>query len=67
MTEFALLPTSERRMILEQAAARMGILPVILEKDFWVCWVLHRIFEPPEMGPEVVFTGGTSLAKVFRG
>jgi len=65
MTEFALLPSAERRLILEQVAARMGILPVIIEKDFWVCWVLNRIFETPEMGPDVVFKGGTSLAKVF--
>lgn len=65
MTEFALLPSAERRLILEQVAARMGILPVIIEKDFWVSWVLNRIFETPEMGPDVVFKGGTSLAKVF--
>ncbi|NTV73167.1 MAG: nucleotidyl transferase AbiEii/AbiGii toxin family protein [Holophaga sp.] len=66
MTEFALLPSAERRLILEQVAAKRGILPVIIEKDFWVCWVLHRIFETPEMGPDVVFKGGTSLSKVFN-
>ena len=65
MTEYALLPEPERRLIVEQVAARMGILPVIVEMDFWVCWILHRIFETPEMGPDVVFKGGTSLAKVF--
>ena len=66
MIEFALQPESERRLIIEQVAARRGILPVIVEKDFWVCWVLGRIFACPEMGPGVVFKGGTSLAKVFR-
>jgi len=65
MTDFALLPSAERRLIIEQVAARMGILPVIIEKDFWVCWILHRIFETPEMGPAVIFKGGTSLAKVY--
>lgn len=65
MTAFALLPEPERRLIVEQVAARRGVLPVIVEKDFWVCWILQRIFETPEMAPDVVFKGGTSLAKVF--
>jgi hypothetical protein len=33
MTAFALLPDSERRLYIEQVAARRGILPVIVEKD----------------------------------
>jgi len=36
MSGFALEPVSERRLIIEQVAARRGILPVIVEKDFWV-------------------------------
>ncbi|MGA2082613.1 MAG: nucleotidyl transferase AbiEii/AbiGii toxin family protein [Holophaga sp.] len=65
MSGFALEPVSERRLIIEQVAARRGILPVIVEKDFWVCWILGRIFECPAMAPGVVFKGGTSLSKVF--
>jgi hypothetical protein len=55
----------ERRLIIEQVAARKGILPVIVEKDFWDCWVLGRIFATPAMASSVVFKGGTSLSKVF--
>lgn len=65
MTSFALLPSAERRLIIEQIAARRGILPVIVEKDFWVCWVLGRIYATPAMAESVVFKGGTSLSKVF--
>lgn len=65
MNAFALLPGSERRLIIEQVAARRGILPVIVEKDFWVCWILGQIYATPAMAPNVVFKGGTSLSKVF--
>lgn len=65
MSAFAILPASERRLIIEQVAARRGILPVIVEKDFWVCWILGRIYATPEMAGSVVFKGGTSLSKVF--
>jgi len=40
MTAFAQHPESERRLIRDQVAARRGLLPVVVEKDFWVCWVL---------------------------
>jgi hypothetical protein len=66
MTGFALQPASEHRLIIDQVAARRGILPVIVEKDFWVCWILGRIFACPAMARGVVFKGGTSLSKVFR-
>ncbi len=65
MTTFALLSKKERAQILEEAALRLHTVPVILEKDFWVCWLLDRIFSARHFGPEVVFKGGTSLSKVF--
>ena len=37
----------------------------IVEKDFWVCWLLGRVFATPRLGASCVFKGGTSLAKVF--
>jgi hypothetical protein len=65
MSSFATLPVAERRLIVDQAASRLGVLPVIVEKDFWVCWLLGRVFTIPAMAPHVVFKGGTSLSKVF--
>jgi len=61
---FLELPEGERRLYIEQAAIRRNVSPVILEKDFWVCWLLGIIFES-EFAGSLVFKGGTSLSKVF--
>lgn len=57
-------PLEERRVYLEQAALRRDMSPVILEKDFWVCWLLGILFRS-EFADAIVFKGGTSLSKVF--
>jgi hypothetical protein len=61
---FLELPPGERRLYIEQAAARRNLSPVVLEKDFWVCWLLGILFES-EFAGSLVFKGGTSLSKVF--
>lgn len=61
---FLALPAEERRLYVEQAANRRNLSPVIMEKDFWVCWLLGLLFES-EFAPCLVFKGGTSLSKVF--
>src|SRR5262245_36716107 len=61
---FLELPPDERRLYIEQAAVRRNLSPVILEKDFWVCWLLSTLFESQFAG-SLVFKGGTSLSKVF--
>ena len=38
----------------------------MIEKDFWVCWVLSRIFQDSELRHFLRFKGGTSLSKVFH-
>jgi len=65
MKSFATLPPAERALIINEAAGRLGLVPLIVEKDFWVCWTLARIFEVEAVAPHVVFKGGTSLSKVF--
>jgi hypothetical protein len=61
---FLELPADERRLYIEQAAVRRNASPVMLEKDFWVCWLLGMLFES-EFAGSLVFKGGTSLSKVF--
>src|SRR5947209_18356118 len=61
---FLELPEDERRLYIEQAAARRNVSPVVLEKDFWVCWLLGILFDS-EFAGSLVFKGGTSLSKVF--
>lgn len=55
----------ERAELFTETAARLGFgNPLIVEKDFWVCWVLHRV-SLLEDQPRIIFKGGTSLSKVF--
>lgn len=62
--EFLRLPADERRVYIEQAAVLKDVPPLILEKDFWVCWTLGVLFAS-EFADSLVFKGGTSLSKVF--
>jgi hypothetical protein len=62
--DFLELATEERRLYIEQAALRQNVSAVIMEKDFWVCWLLDILFNS-EFSANIVFKGGTSLSKVF--
>lgn len=62
--DFLKLSPNERRLYIEQAAIQRNLSPVIMEKDFWVCWLLNILFES-EFADSLVFKGGTSLSKVF--
>jgi hypothetical protein len=62
--EFLRLSPNERWLYVEQAAARKNVLPVLIEKDFWVSWVLAVLFDS-KFANALVFKGGTSLSKVF--
>jgi hypothetical protein len=62
---FLALTPARRALAFEQAAIRRAVDAVIIEKDFWVCWLLGILFSQPELGPHLVFKGGTSLSKVF--
>lgn len=64
MNKFLKLPSNERRLYFEQAAIQKNVSPVIMEKDFFVCWLLNILFES-EFANSLVFKGGTSLSKVF--
>lgn len=61
---FLELPAAERKVYIDEAAARRALSPVIVEKDFWVCWLLGILFQS-SFRDAIVFKGGTSLSKVF--
>jgi len=62
--DFLQLPIEERRLYIEQAAIARNVSPILMEKDFWVSWLLGVLFSS-EFAPVLVFKGGTSLSKVF--
>lgn len=66
MPRFANRTSADRAALIEEASARLDVIPLIVEKDYWVCWTLGRIFELPDLANALVFKGGTSLSKVFR-
>ena len=66
MSRLAERNREERAVFIQEASARLGLLPVIVEKDYWVCWLLGKIFADPHWEPHLVFKGGTSLSKVFN-
>lgn len=77
MHEFARLNPEERDEVFAIAADSLGVPSIVVEKDFWVCWKLGRLFSPslstaigldaPEDRPAnpLLFKGGTSLSKVY--
>lgn len=65
MDKFATKPEQERRAILQEAASRRDLADIILEKDFWVCWTLKRLFSNPALSTYLTFKGGTSLSKAY--
>ena len=66
MERTAQLTNTERKELFSETANIKGISPAIIEKDFWVCWTLKRIFEHPTLSQLLMFKGGTSLSKVFN-
>lgn len=66
MDRVAILPVGQRQDLFQATATRRGLNPAIIEKDFWVCWVLKQLFTDPQLKTQMVFKGGTSLSKVFH-
>ncbi len=64
MRHFARLPGSDRAALFAEAATRSGLPVLIIEKDFWVCWMLERLWASP-FAPSLLFKGGTSLSKCY--
>jgi predicted nucleotidyltransferase component of viral defense system len=60
------LTQRERTELFAAAAQKSGLGAVVLEKDFWVCWILKELFGLPVIGQHLIFKGGTSLSKVFK-
>lgn len=66
MDRVARLPAGERLALFSETAAKMGTTPAVVEKDFWVTWVLDRLFQDTELARLLMFKGGTSLSKAYR-
>ena len=59
------IPAQTKANAYIQIAERTGMAPYAVEKDWWVVQALAIIFEM-EIGPHLVFKGGTSLSKAWQ-
>lgn len=65
MNDYWNLNDGQKRMVLEQAATKVGLPVESVEKDLWVTAVLECVFSLP-YADKFVFKGGTSLSKVWN-
>jgi len=65
LEKIAATAEAERKAIFLEAASIKKISAAMIEKDFWVCWTLNRLFSNSELQKIFCFKGGTSLSKVF--
>jgi len=66
MDEIAKLSDTERLELFKQTSSKLGIPTAMAEKDFWVCWVLWKLFGDAEIKEALRFKGGTSLSKSYN-
>ncbi len=66
MDRIASFNKSQLRELFNETAIKKQVTPAIAEKDFWVTWVLSKIFADGYLSKILMFKGGTSLSKVFN-
>ncbi len=59
-------PADRADLFTAVASERGDMIAAIVEKDFWVCWILRRLFTLKDAPAGMIFKGGTSLSKVFN-
>ncbi len=57
------LPAESRASLIQQTSNQLNIADKVIEKDFWLCWLLEKLFDRQE---NMVFKGGTSLSKCYQ-
>ena len=65
MRNVATIPARDREALFRNTAAKMGMSEAIIEKDFWVCYMLDYLFHRCAWKDNLAFKGGTSLSKAY--
>ena len=66
MKHIVKLPTDERAELFDIAAAKLKIPAGLIEKDFWVCYILDVLYRCSSYKNNLLFKGGTCLSKGFN-
>jgi len=64
MDNVAKLSKLDREFLFTETANELDVPPLLVEKDFWVVWILN-IISKQEIGESLYFRGGTSLSKAY--
>ena len=65
MRNIATIPARDREALFRNTAVKMGMSEAIVEKDFWVCYMLDYLFHRCTWKDNLAFKGGTSLSKAY--
>ncbi len=66
MRNFAKFTDEKREGVFQAVAAYKGLRLEVVEKDFWVCFMLDYLFNSCKYRKAFVFKGGTSLSKSYH-
>jgi len=66
MDRIANMTKNERLKLFQDASGSLKLSVAMVEKDFWICWVLSRLFGNKELSEILMFKGGTSLSKGYK-
>lgn len=66
MNRFLQHSEETRKDAFNETAAQIGLPPYVIEKDFWVCFLLDLIFNRLDIEMDFMFKGGTSLSKCYK-
>ena len=65
MFKYKKIPKEDLEKIIRNASQRLNINEAVIEKDYWVCFILNYIFSQCKWKNAFTFKGGTSLSKCF--
>ena len=65
MNNIARINSNDRKALFQNTAAKMGLTEAIVEKDYWVCFMLDYLFHRCKWKDSIAFKGGTSLSKAY--
>ncbi len=65
MRKIATIDKNDRSALFRNTADKTGMTAAVIEKDFWVCWMLDYLFHSCKWKEHIAFKGGTSLSKSY--
>lgn len=65
MRNVAQFTEKDLNALFHNTAVKMGMTDAIVEKDFWVCYMLDYLFHRCAWKDHIAFKGGTSLSKSY--